>query len=201
MPLQAFKALKSLTCSAAFTQLGPGGAPTPLLAAMRYPGADPTRPQAPSASAAAAEDAVEAALVDLSTADVSPAAADAAAAALAAKDLSVARPGGVGSPAVHKERAQLVVRCDVVVVGSGAGGGVAAANLSAAGLRVVVLEKASFVRARDMTLQARRAGYRGTVRSWGCGLCRASVLILWGALPLSFCVHTGSHSTVDLLAC
>ena len=49
---------------------------------------------------------------------------------------------------------QLAVVCDVVIVGSGAGGGVAAANLAAAGLKVVVLQKAGFVPTREMTLQA-----------------------------------------------
>lgn len=106
-PAQAFKALKSLTASAAFSQLGPGGTPTPLLAGMRYAVADPTRPPAPSPAAAAAEDAVAAALVDLSSAGASPAAADAAAAALAAQGLPVARPGGFGSPAVEREKPQV----------------------------------------------------------------------------------------------
>ncbi|PSC68186.1 Long-chain-alcohol oxidase FAO1 isoform A [Micractinium conductrix] len=117
---------------------------------------DTERPPAPAPAALAAEAAVAAALADLSVHDGSPGSAAGAGAALAAKGMRVAWPGDGGAPAaalMARERAQLAIQCDVVIVGSGAGGGPAAANLASSGLRVVVLEKAGFVPARDTTLQ------------------------------------------------
>lgn len=99
-------------------------------------------------SALQAETKISSRLVDLSS-DIHQS-ASAAAAAFLAKGLQVVWPGQ-GSSFWWKDRdTSFVVLCDAVVVGSGAGGGVAAERLSSAGLSVVVLEKATFVRAGDM---------------------------------------------------
>lgn len=60
-------------------------------------------------------------------------------------------PDRIKLAAVKGERPHFAVKADAVIIGSGAGGGVAAARLAAAGLKVVVLEKAGFVPASDMT--------------------------------------------------
>ena len=73
--------------------------------------------------------------------------------------------------------------CDVVIVGSGAGGAPLAAELAMAGLEVVVLDKGPFVRAQDMTqdwgttlpLFEGRHGV-GTPRDFGANLSYAEVL-------------------------
>ncbi|PRW45373.1 Long-chain-alcohol oxidase FAO1 [Chlorella sorokiniana] len=149
---KAFKGLKSLIMSTQFTYLTPEGN-SDLLAALRYPVIDPERPPSPAPAALAAEAAVAAAVVDLSDRDSSPGSAAGAGAALAAAGLRVAWPSDFQSGAVSREKCQLAVECDVVIIGSGAGGGPAAANLARAGLRVVVLEKAGFVTASAMTLR------------------------------------------------
>jgi long-chain-alcohol oxidase len=61
---------------------------------------------------------------------------------------------------------ELALECDVCVIGSGAGGGVAAAVLAAAGLDVVVLEAGGYWSERDFD-RAERAGLRRLYRGGG----------------------------------
>ena len=61
---------------------------------------------------------------------------------------------------------ELELECDVCVIGSGAGGGVAAAVLAAAGLDVVVLEAGGYWSERDFD-GAERAGLRRLYRGGG----------------------------------
>ena len=63
-------------------------------------------------------------------------------------------------------RGELELECDVCVVGSGAGGGVAAAVLAAAGLDVVVLEAGGYWSERDFD-GAERTGLRRLYRGGG----------------------------------
>jgi choline dehydrogenase-like flavoprotein len=67
-------------------------------------------------------------------------------------------PGPLGSPPTEPKRLEPIeitedaeLACDVVIVGSGAGGGCAAGNLAAAGLDVIVLEKGRYHSESDFT--------------------------------------------------
>jgi long-chain-alcohol oxidase len=76
-----------------------------------------------------------------------------------------------------------VLACDVVVVGSGAGGGVVAAGLARAGLDVVVLEKGGYAAERDFAHQEGDAyrdlylyGMTLTTDDLGCRIIAGSTL-------------------------
>nr|MDQ3032094.1 GMC family oxidoreductase N-terminal domain-containing protein [Myxococcota bacterium] len=78
--------------------------------------------------------------------------------------------------------------CDVVIVGSGAGGGVAAGVLAKAGLDVVVLEGGEYVAERDMTHlqhEAERAMY-ATVFSSDLGVALISGRCLGGGTVVNY---------------
>jgi choline dehydrogenase-like flavoprotein len=80
----------------------------------------------------------------------------------------------LGNPEVQlgDRPAGAVVDCDVVIVGSGAGGGVCAAELAAAGYHVVVLEKGAIVPPKDVTALEGDGFGDMSVRRWLWGTCQ-----------------------------
>lgn len=99
-------------------------------------------------------------------------------------------PGPLGRPPAEPKRlhpieidADDVMKCDVVVVGSGAGGGCVAAHLATAGLDVVVLEKGRYLSESDFThLEAEATrdmylyGATLTTSDLGCRILAGSTL-------------------------
>ncbi|MCB9892263.1 MAG: GMC family oxidoreductase [Planctomycetes bacterium] len=73
--------------------------------------------------------------------------------------------GGVHTEATRGDRRE--ARFDVVVVGSGPGGSIAAAHLAAAGARVVVLEEGGHFVARDFEDMLEERGYRDLYQDAG----------------------------------
>ena len=141
--VKAAKGIKTLAGLALFQFSTPAaGGRNPYWDGSGYPGPPSAadRPK-PVPAKLASEAVLLPRLVDLIAA--APADAAAAKALFAAKGLAVSdgdKPGDV------------VIEADAVVVGSGAGGGVAAGVLAAAGLRVVVLEKGQYWAAADLPL-------------------------------------------------
>lgn len=96
---------------------------------------------------------------------------------LVLKQCMALQPSG---PELEEEAgAGLVVKCDAVVVGSGAGAGPCTALLAAAGLRVVVLEKGTFTPNHELTLTV--LSLPGTV-SWTVTKCTVELFSMPSAL-------------------
>lgn len=76
---------------------------------------------------------------------------------------------------------QLVIKCDAVVVGSGAGGGVVAGVLAKAGYKVVVLEKGSYVPRNSLTLVEGKAMDQMYLSHGVCATENMDILLLAGS--------------------
>lgn len=84
--------------------------------------------------------------------------------------------------------------CDVVVVGSGAGGGVMASELAKAGVRVLVLEKGGYYRSDDFKRWRQGEAMQKLFDRWGlCQSKTGSVAVLAGS-----CV--GGGTTLNWMA-
>lgn len=156
---KAFVGLKSLFLSHIFTHVTSESSGMTVLRALHYPIADPKRPTMPLPEATEAERAIASSLIDLSMCSGNTKCS--ATTLLAAKGLRVLsgdddkvyKVTNIDRETIEKHRPECVVSCDAIVVGSGAGGGVIAARLATAGMRVVVIEKSTFIPIAAMSQQ------------------------------------------------
>lgn len=75
-----------------------------------------------------------------------------------------------------------VLECDVVIVGSGAGGGMMAAELAKAGFNVLVLEKGGHFRASEFEAWRESEAFLHTFEKGGlCSTADGNVLVLAGS--------------------
>ncbi|CAL5227030.1 g9925 [Coccomyxa viridis] len=168
--LQAFKGIKSLLMSTVFSYTNSKGQNI-FWPGIQYAGPDPRRPEMPSEGKLRSEKAICAASIHLNDCK------DAGGLRESLEALGLPDQGSInGQSDEHVE-----TECDVVVIGSGAGGGVAACLLAQAGAKVLVVEKGRYTKAADLSLLERDA-FQNMYE--GCGLATtddAGINILAGA--------------------
>lgn len=167
---QAWTGVKKLVALCLMSKLEADGS-SRAMRALGFPIRDPRSDPARTERAGRAEAGLEAAICDVASFSAASATDVTALAArlrsLGLQPVDPARCAPPGTPAALLAGApHLVLSADVVVVGSGAGGGVAAAQLATAGLRVLVVEKGAWVPVDAMTQQV-QGGAKFTW--WGRG--------------------------------
>jgi long-chain-alcohol oxidase len=156
---KAFTGLKSLLLSHTFTYMNSEASGTAVLRALQYPITDPKRPARPLPAAVEAERVIESSLIDLSACcdDRHKLAGTLGAKGLRVVsvncDETVVKGCNIDPDIIEICQPECVVSCDAVVVGSGAGGGVVSARLAASGMRVIIVEKSTFVPSAAMSQQ------------------------------------------------
>eukprot|EP00775_Hariotina_reticulata_P007933 gene7933-8129_t len=155
---KGYKALKSLIACVLLSHIDPATGTNPLFKELGYtPGSVMSEASAGPrlAAAAQAEEVLASATVHMP--DVASMGHVNIQAYLSKKGFStvdvdsIITKGKSAPQDVPDQRRMVELDYDAVIVGSGAGGGVTAALLAAAGMRVLVLEKSSWVRSKDMT--------------------------------------------------